>query len=138
MKSQWLIFLLFTLCACTSKERSVDLSQLSGYWEIEKVVFPNGQEKVYGLNTSIEYFLLQGYSGYRKKVQPQLDGQYLTSDDAQTFTILPLENQEYLLEYDNEGLKWQEKLKELTADRLVVISDQQVTYVYKRYIPLDL
>lgn len=133
-----LLFFLIVLSACSSKNKTVDLNELTGYWEIEKVVFPDGQEKVYGLNTSIEYFLLDGERGFRKKVQPQLDGQYLTSDDAQRFTIRQLENEEFILEYANEGLQWQEKLGELTADRLIVISDQEVTYVYKRYIPLDL
>ena len=137
MKPRLLLFLII-LSACSSKNKTVDLNELTGYWEIEKVVFPDGQEKVYGLNTSIEYFLLDGQSGFRKKVQPQLDGQYLTSDDAQRFSISQLENQEHILVYVNEGLQWQEKLDELTADRLILISDQEVIYVYKRYIPLDL
>ena len=130
--------LIFTLLACSSKNKSIDLDKLSGYWEIEKVVFPNGQEKVYGLNTSIEYFWLEGEEGYRKKVQPQLDGQYLTSDDAQQFKMAQLQDAKFALEYDNGGLQWLEKLEELTANRLVLVSDQEVTYIYKRYIPLDL
>lgn len=135
-----LFFLVFAvlLSSCSSKKAPKDLSQLEGYWEIEKAVFAEGQEKMYGVNTTIEYFFLEKSKGYRKKVQPQLDGQYLTSDDAQNFLSSTLEDGRVILEYSNGDVQWQEELTYLDQNRLELVSEQKIKYVYKRYEPLDL
>ena len=37
-----------------------DLKNLNGYWEIEKVTFPNGETKDYSVSTTIDYIELKG------------------------------------------------------------------------------
>ncbi len=139
MKKSLLILVVSALLsACNSSQAPKDLSQLEGYWEIEKAVFAEGEEKIYGVNTTIDYFFFEDPRGYRKKVQPQLDGQYLTSDDAQNFRCSILEDGSVVLEYSNGDLQWQEELTYLDQDRLELVSEQQIKYVYKRYEPLDL
>ena len=63
---------LLLLYSCQTN-RIENLEDLNGYWEIEKVIFPDGNSKEYTFSQSIDYFMLENDStGYRKKMQPQL------------------------------------------------------------------
>ena len=125
-----LIFLVLLNCADTIS--SEDLIHLPGYWEIEKVVFPNGDTKEYGLNTTIDYFETQDMKGFRKKVQPKLDGTFITSDDAAPFEILTKSNK-FIVMYTSDGHSWEEEMVCLTAEILVMVNEEGITYHYKRF-----
>ncbi|HUH45768.1 MAG TPA: lipocalin family protein, partial [Arenibacter sp.] len=77
-----------TLTACKGKVTQDHIPHLNGYWEIEKVTFPDGSEKKYTISTSIDYIEIQDQKGFRKKVQPNLSGTYDTSDDAEPFSLI--------------------------------------------------
>ena len=49
-----LVALLFV--GCKQKIAPADIAKINGYWEIEKVVFEDGNEKKYGANESYDYF----------------------------------------------------------------------------------
>jgi hypothetical protein len=49
------LFLIFTT-ACHKKVTATDIPKMNGYWEIEKVVFPDGTEKEYAVNQTFDYF----------------------------------------------------------------------------------
>jgi hypothetical protein len=133
MKKCFLVLVFLGLMGCSSKEQIKELDQLTGYWEIEKAVFPNGAEKIYKSNTTIDFFHFEENQGYRKKVQPLLNGQYQTSDDAQKFKLITLDDQGVYLEYSNGSLTWQEQLKAVDSVQLILESEQNITYFYKRY-----
>lgn len=133
MKKCVLVLLFLGLLSCSSKEQIKDLDQLTGYWEIEKAVFPSGAEKIYKSNTTIDFFHFDENQGYRKKVQPLLNGQYQTSDDAQKFQLIHLEDERMMLEYTNGGLNWQEQLMAVDSLQLILESEQNIRYIYKRY-----
>lgn len=125
-----MVGLLFT--ACADSVTSADLGYLDGYWEIEKVVFPDGNSKSYGINTTIDYFEYGNRRGFRKKVQPRLDGIFITSDDAESFEIVEI-NSNFMLVYENELSRWEEEIRSLSADKMVLVSNDGLKYHYKRF-----
>ena len=137
MKIARTICIVFLLLGCTTKVDPDTLTLLNGYWEIEKVVFPNGSVKAYEVNTSIEYIEIEGRQGYRKKMQPQFDGSFKTSDDAEQFAVAESKGT-LIIQYSNTQNSWEETLVALTKERFEVLSEDGVSYHYKRYQPLEL
>ena len=130
-------FLILLAIGCTDKVSGDDLVDLNGYWEIEKVVFPDGNIKEYSVNTSIDYIYLEGKKGYRKKVQPKFDGTFRTSNDADPFVVVELEDG-FSIHYDiengdNRKGQRSELLVGLAKDRFSVTNIDGITYCYKRF-----
>jgi len=125
------------LFSCSEKITEASLPNLNGYWEIEKVVFPNGDSKDYTVNATIDYIEVKEKEGFRKKVQPLLDGGFLTSNDAQPFTIQK-QQEVFLMRYKNKLSSWEETIISVDSTSLVLKNDAQITYIYKRYQPLKL
>lgn len=128
-------FALFTallIWNCGAPVAVEQLDNLNGYWEIVKVVVPNEPEKAYGLSGTIDYFEIVGNRGYRKKVQPQLNGKYATSDDAITFDVVPKDEGIYL-RYEGGAGAWTEKLQALGQNKLVLVGESGIMYHYERY-----
>lgn len=124
------------LFGCTAvSEDKLDL--LNGYWEIERVEFPNGGEKEYKMNTDIDYIELKGLKGFRKKMKPRFDGTYETSDDAEPFNIA-IEKKTYTLRYKNNLSEWQETLTALSKDNFTVKNTDGILYHYKRFKPINI
>jgi len=88
MKHLLYFSLIFIFLGCSNSVSKEDLQNLNGYWEIEKVVFPNGETKDFKVSTTIDYIETEMSKGFRKKMQPKFDGTYTTSNDAELFTIL--------------------------------------------------
>ncbi len=110
---------------------------LSGYWEINKVIFSNGKTKEYNVNTSVDYIQFEGLKGFRKKVQPKLNGTYQTSDDAEAFLISEIDGNFFII-YKTELSEWSEQLVRLNSDTFSVVNEHDVRYVYKRFEPISI
>lgn len=122
---------------CSTSIQKQDLKYLNGYWEIAEVEFANGKTKEYDINTTIDFIELNGLSGFRKKMQPQLNGSYKTSDDAENFRII--EKEEVLILIYGEGTKeWEEEIITLDKNLFSVRNQDGKIYRYKRYEPLNL
>ncbi len=129
--------ILFLILSCRQEVKPEDLGFLDGYWEIREVVFPSGDRKKYDLNTTVDYIETSGMAGYRKKVQPLPDGSFITSDDAEEFTISRRDGS-YFMEYRNQMSAWEEKIETLTPTNFTVINADQIRYIYSRYEPINL
>jgi len=127
------LFLL--LIACSGGASEADLPFLEGYWEIRRVQFPDGTEKEYVANATIEYFEWDGNSGFRKKMQPTLKGTFLTSDDALPMKVV-WRDQRLFLSFNGEGQPWEEEVLKLQEDVLVTRHANGLRYEYARYEPL--
>ena len=137
MRSTMNYFVLIFLLGCNPKIQKEDLKHLNGYWEIAEVEFADGQTKEYGISTTIDYIELNVMSGFRKKVQPQLNGSYKTSDDAENFKII--EKDEVLIIVYGEGRQqWEEEVITLNENLFSVRNQDGKIYRYKRYEPLNL
>ncbi len=132
-----LLFLGFTLLlSCTSvSEEKLDL--LNGYWEIDRVEFPNGGEKEYRMSTDVDFIQLEGLKGFRKKMKPRFDGNFETSDDAEPFRI-KVNEEIYSLVYKNNLSEWQEIITALSKDNFSVQNEDGILYHYKRFEPISI
>ncbi|GGW31122.1 hypothetical protein [Arenibacter certesii] len=130
-----IFFLIFS--ACKQEIGWEQIPHLNGYWEIEKVSFPNGSEKIYTVNTTIDYIEVTDKKGYRKKVQPTFLGTYDTSNDAEYFTLIE-KNGSIDMYYKNQLSEWGEKIISLDENNFSTVNKEQITYHYKRFTPINL
>jgi len=132
MRNSILIFTLLLFTACSKSIAETDLVHINGYWEIEKVILPDGETKDYKINENLDYFFIKKQSGFRKKVLPQLDGTYLTNDVEETVKV-SFEKGDCLLNYKTDFASWQEEVVDLTAEKLVLKSlSNNLVYHYKK------
>jgi hypothetical protein len=138
MKNTFMILVLsLLLVSCKQEIKPADIAKLNGYWEIEKVVFDKGEEKDYKMNESFDYFDIKNSKGIRKKVMPQLDGTFLTSDSFENVSVRFKEDQVFL-DYKTDYAKWSEELVSITDEKLVVKNKEKKEYHYKKAGPVNL
>ena len=137
MQKQLYLFLLLTIItACKSTIKEDEISQLEGYWEITKVVFQDGTNKPYTVNTTIDYIDINGLKGYIKKMKPGLNGRYQTSNKAAQFKLL-LKNEVWEMHFEGD-LNSTLRLLEIDSLEYAVKDQGQVRYYYKRYEPINI
>jgi hypothetical protein len=137
MRYVYILIALIGLLGCKKKVDKLDLPYLNGYWEIEKVTFPDGSKKEYPVNTSVDYIKVNDLEGFRKKVQPNFNGTYVTSNDAELFTIYENEGV-FNLNYKTDLSEWHEKIISLSENKFIVISEENIKYHYRRFEPINL
>lgn len=131
-----LALLYFFLSSC--QQNPTELKEnLAGYWEIEKVVTLEGETKTYTISTIVDYISIEGNTGKRTKVNPQLDGSFKNNGTAETFTI-DGSSGELVLRYQTPLNTWTEKVKKATAEKLRIVNNQGIEYYYKRFTKFTL
>ena len=132
-----ILIAVFLLTGCKQKIEPTDVAKINGYWEIEKVVFEDGNEKQYGMNESFDYFRIdKKNTGIRKKVMPQLDGTFLVNDAFEKVKIRFVDNQTFL-DYTTPYMKWSEEILVLSPIELVVLNTEKKEYHYKKTGPIN-
>lgn len=138
MKKNVLLFLCaLSLAACNKKVTKADYGKLNGYWEIEKVIMPDGAEKDYSVNPTIDFFEVKDTAGIRKKVMPQFDGSYRANDISEKLTI-GQKGDKTIMNYSTEYAKWTEELITVDDDELVVKNQHNIEYHYKKPEPFTI
>ncbi len=128
---------LLAFLACGRAPGAEDLAYLPGYWEIEQVVFPDGEVKEYPQGTTLDYYELNGREGYLKKLQVEANGRFLATDDALPMKI-EFRQDRFVLHFEGEADSWEEELLELGPNRLVTRHSNGLQYEYRRYEPLKI
>ena len=123
--------------SCSKKVDATDINKMNGYWEIEKVVFPNGKEKKYGINEMYDFFQVKDFVGIRKKVTPTLAGNYLVNLDAEKITIQEGKDK-FVVHYATFYSQWDEELISISENEMVLKNDKAVEYHYKRAKALNI
>ena len=138
MRYTCFLILILILSSCAQKPKEADLPLLNGYWEISQVVFPDGARKEYNISTTIDFIHYEEYVGYRKKVQPKLDGTFTTSNDAEYFKI-DLKNNTFIMRYGNDLSQWEERIVKLNENQLVLVNTEGIAYHYNKFksIPVN-
>ena len=134
----YLYLVLFTtaLISCTSKPSKEAILKINGYWEIEKVVFPDGNKKAYQVNEFIDNINLKNSVGTRQKMAPQLDGSFLKGALQDKIKVIDSAGF-YFLKTKSNFTKWEEKIISVSDDELVLENETKITYYYKKFIPYD-
>jgi hypothetical protein len=128
----------FLFVSCKQQIQSTDIPNINGYWEIEKVVFDEGEDKEYGANQNYDYFQIdKNNQGIRKKVAPQLDGTFLVDNSFEKVSVRFQEDKAYL-DYATPYMKYTEEIIALTAEELVVLNAQKKEYHYKKATAINI
>ena len=135
-KSIFLFLTIAALYSCAKQDPSEQIKHLSGYWTIEKVQLKDGIEKNFSISSTIDFIEVKGNEGVRKKVQPRLDGTFLTSNKAETFE-LKIENDSLRLYYTTPFDSWKETVLRAKDSSLVVLNRDGKTYFYKKFAPFN-
>lgn len=131
-----LLFLVLFI-SCQQQVSPEAISKINGYWEIQMVELPDGKEKEYKINETVDYFEWNGNKGFRKKVKPQFDGTFLTNNEAEEIHISDSSGS-YVIQYKTAYAQWNEEIIALTDSVLVLKNKQNLEYHYKRFIPFSL
>ncbi len=133
-----LVILLVVLTISCSKNPETYIEHINGYWEIESVILPDGTEKNYTYNATIDFFSISdSLTGFRKKLKPNFDGKFITSKDVENLKLV-IENDSLNAYYTTPFAKWKETILFADGEKLKVINKNKNVYLYKRYIPLNL
>lgn len=112
------------------------ISHLNGYWEIDEVTLPDGSKRDYVYNDTIDYLsITDSLTGFRKKLKPDFNGKFVTSDDAEALE-LKIEDHTLYIYYTTPYANWKETVLKATDTQLLIENDQNIKYLYKRYIPM--
>lgn len=137
MKRLNLLFICFIIFSCSNNPKS-NLEHVNGYWEIDQVLFENGDKKVYKYNESIDYINVNdSLKGFRKKLKPGFNSKYITSDDAEGITV-KIEDDSLNFYYKTPYATWKETVLSADANSMKVVNDRETVYIYKRYKPMEL
>lgn len=131
-----LLFLTVIMYSCKNQDPNEQIQYLDGYWSIEKVILEDGKEKDFTLSTTVDFIEVNGKTGIRKKVQPKLDGTFLTSNKVETFDI-KIEDDSLRLYYTTPFDSWKETVLKAKDSSLVVLNRDGKTYFYKKFAKFD-
>jgi hypothetical protein len=138
MKKMLLLLLITSIfLSCKQKINQKNISNINGYWEIERVDLPDADHKEYRMNEVFDYFAIQNNKGYRKKVMPQLDGTFLANDTSEKVEVVFVEDKVFL-KFKTEYAIWQEELIEISDQKMTLVSDKNIEYQYKKTAPINL
>ena len=122
--------------ACSkNKVTQDDLALINGYWEIDKVETPKNQSKQYNVNTTIDFFQIDGNNkGFRKKLIPNFSGKYKGNNHKIQIEIKQLDEKFILINSANKAQeKWEEELIAIDTASLVIKNDRNIIYHYKKH-----
>lgn len=125
-----IIPLIFLGCA---KDASDMIPHITGYWEIEKVVNANNDQKDYKINQVVDYlFVNDSLQGFRKKLNPNFSGGFETSNNKEPFKIT-IEDNTLIINYNTPYDQWQETIALASETQLILVNDLDTKYYYKRF-----
>jgi len=137
MKRALGITVLTFLISCSRPNPEEFKKFMNGYWEIEYVILKDGTKKTYTFNQSIDFFEAKDTLGIRKKMQPRLNGTFITTNDRELFK-LKIENDSLRMYYKTPLSQWKETLILAKEDRLIIKNEAGNTYFYKPYEKIQL
>ena len=135
---QFLIIILSSIffTSCHRDISNEDVLKMNGYWEIEKVVLPNGDDKEYTINETNDYFEIKNNEGFRTKVMAQLNGKYLENGLSEKIKVV-IQDGKVILHYATPYAKWTEEVIEVSSEKLVLKNEENLEYHYKKPIPFS-
>ncbi|MDN3594718.1 lipocalin family protein [Zunongwangia endophytica] len=139
MKNTGLIFFVFSLflLSCNKQDPKEQIQYLEGYWEIDKVKVSEDSTITYKVNQNVDYLEIEGKTGQRTKVRPQMDGSFKTSNSAEKLE-LKIEEDSLRIYYKTPYDSWKETVLNASNDQLVIKNDQDKIYHYKKYTPISI
>ena len=136
MNKNWIICLISLLIlGCTQKE--INIENLNGYWEIDRVEKDGKIVKQYNFNAFIEYFQVENNSGFRMKLKPSFVGKFSSNLQKSYFSLEKITTESIHINYKKAELQ-DEELITATPNKIVISNTTGLTYYYKKYTPISL
>lgn len=132
-----ILFLILFLISCQDKKSDINIKDLNGYWEIVQAQNPYGKSLIYSINTQVDYFEVEDSLGFRKKMKPDLNGNYTTSKALEKFKW-NVEKDSLKLYYSTPYDSWTEVILELNDSLMLVINQKDFLYTYKKFKPIKI
>jgi hypothetical protein len=130
--------LIVLLNSCQKTESpGIDIENINGYWEIVQAQNPYGKNVIYNINTQVDYFEIKDSMGFRKKLKPDLNGNYTTSKAVERFTWFK-ENDTLRLNYKTPLDTWQVDVLRLNDSLMLIKNKSNFLYTYKRFEPINI
>jgi len=132
--------ILFFLCGivllgCQKNNPEEQLQHLTGYWEIDRVEVTEDSVVNYKVNATVDYMEFDGNEGFRKKVKPQFDGSFKTSEDKEEISA-KIENDSLNLYYKTAFDEWKETVISAEEDKFSVLNRDGKIYHYTKFTSL--
>lgn len=131
-----LAFILYVV-SCDSPKADIDIDNLNGYWEIVQAQNPYGKNVIYNINTQVDYIEINDSLGFRKKLKPDLNGNFTTSKALEKFTAKFVEDT-LRLDYKTPYDTWTELVLRLNDSLMLIKNDKDFLYTYKRFEPINI
>ncbi len=131
------IIALLSFISCNRANPEEYKQYINGYWEIERVVLPDGTKKEYNFNQSVDFFEVKDSIGIRKKVQPKLDGSFIVTKDSELFT-LEVQNDSLRMYYKTPLSEWKETVISAKENQIIIKNEDGNMYFYKPYKKISL
>lgn len=125
----WLLF------SCSEEKKVIDLTNLNGYWEIDRVITSGGSEKKFGFNPYIDFFKTNDSVGFRSKTKPQFGGKYQSNKEKIRYRI-NTKNDSIFITYTNAKKTWADVLIEASATQICLQNNLGNLYFYRPYTPI--
>jgi hypothetical protein len=125
------------LQSCQEEPQDIDMQNLNGYWEIVQAQNPYGKNVIYKINTQVDYFEVKDSMGFRKKMKPDLNGNYKTSKAIDRFTWRK-ENDTIRLNYKTPYDKRTVDLLRLNDSLMLIKNKNDFLYTYKRFEAINI
>jgi hypothetical protein len=129
LKKGFILLSFVVLSACQNSSKP-DLNQLNGYWEIDFVQQENETFQNKQSNSLYDFYSMKDGKGIYKKVSPQLDGSFLTTESNIPFEIKE-DNGTFKIKFNSPWNMWQKTIKQLDSQKLVLFH-QDRSFHYKR------
>ncbi len=130
--ARFLVLLLtLTLYSC-GKTPSEQIQQLEGYWNIDKVVLPDGKEKEFPFSNHMDFFEIEGNNGKKYRVSPRYDGTMVEYGSPVPFKWEEKDGALTLTYKDGEQ-SYQQTVTKCNAERLILLHENGTEYYYEAY-----
>ncbi|NND51189.1 MAG: hypothetical protein HKN54_02210 [Flavobacteriaceae bacterium] len=131
-----LVFIL-TVLSCRQSAESM-IPYLEGYWEISHVEKKGKVIKEFTMNTQVDYFEVHDdLSGFRKKVNPTLEGKFIVSKHQTPFALKMIGN-DLQIHYSDNDISYVETILKVNAETLIIKNEDGIIYTYTPFESLDL
>ncbi len=129
------MFIVTSLISCTQTPDE-KLAHLAGYWEIADVTTADGAKRTFSLSQNIDFFEIQDNKiGIRKKMQPDINGHFTTSQSLENIDI-EINEDILILKYTTAFDSWKETVIKASKDQLILLNEDGNMYTYRRYEPI--
>lgn len=136
---KYIYYFSFTLyfISCDYSKKDVDMTKINGYWEIVQAQNTYGKNVVYKINTQVDYIEIKDSLGFRKKLKPDLYGNFTTSRDIEKF-IARVDEDTLRLHYKTPYGNWTESVLSISDSLMLIKNENNFLYTYKKFKPINI